>query len=255
MGDPDLATPDLIPDLSILDESTWRLYAGSLDYEANYALVTDNLLDLTHIKFLHEMTLGRPAASQSAGLDRPHILGGSEAKSMEKWVRVEGWTGGPRLAIVPKKVPDGDLWSRVDSLVPGINIARMRMYPAGTSLECKGLAPGPKYSPLSDAMAIHVVTPMAPRKTRYFYSMGIRISDAEGAEADAIWEIAKGAFSEDREMIQAQQRTISLHPGRRMLGIAADRGLVMFRSKLKKLIAEETGTLAAGPRVREPDCG
>jgi phenylpropionate dioxygenase-like ring-hydroxylating dioxygenase large terminal subunit len=240
MGDPTLADPDLIPDLSMLDEPKWHLYVGSLDYEANYALVNDNLLDLTHIEFLHEKTLGRPVASRSGDLGRPQILGGSEAKLTDRGVRVEGWTGGPRLEILPKKVPDGDLWSRVDSVVPGINIARVRMYPQGTSRECKGLCPGPAHLPLSDTMAIHVVTPMTPHKTRYFYSMGVRMSDAERTEADAIWEIAKQAFSEDLKMIQAQQKIVSFHPGHRMLGIAADRGLVLFRNKLKKLIAEET---------------
>jgi vanillate O-demethylase monooxygenase subunit len=240
MGDPSLADPDSIPDLSILDELNWRLYVGSLDYDANYALINDNLLDLTHIRFLHETTLGRPASSPSRVLDTPHILGGSEAKPLDNGVRVEGWTTGPRLEIFPKKVPEGDLWSRVDSVVPGLNIARVRMYKEGTARACNGLPPGPEYVALSDTVAIHVVTPMTPSRTRYFYSMGLRTTDAERDEADAIWEIAKAAFLEDLKMIQAQQNTIDLHPGARMAGIAADRGLVLFRNKLKRLIAKET---------------
>jgi hypothetical protein len=40
-------------------------------------------------------------------------------------------------------------------------------------------------------------------------------------------------------MIEAQQRNIDLFPGHSMGGIAADKGLVIFRSILKKMMQEE----------------
>lgn len=245
MGDPAMADPVLIPDLSMLEEPTWRLYTGRLDYEANYALINDNLLDLSHINFLHEKTLGRSASSGSGTAYKPYIQSGSEAKRVGDRVRVEGWALGSRPEILPKKVPDGDLWWRVDSLVPGINIARQGMYEQGTAEECKGLAPSAERVPVSDTMATHVVTPIAARKTRYFYCMGLRISDAEKEESDAIWQIATRAFSEDLAMIQAQQSTIAVHPGRRMWGIVADRGLTLFRTMMTARLVEERGEEAA----------
>lgn len=241
MGDPNLTDPDLIPDLSMLDQSWRRLYRGSLDYEANYSLINDNLLDFSHLSFLHEKTLGRPVATSSESRSKPRIRGGSEAKPLDRGVRVEGWVSGSlaRTVVLPKKVPDADLWSRVDFLAPGILISHAQMYPDGTAEECKGIPPGAERVPLSDAISIQAVTPMTARKTRYFYSLGPRASDMEEEESDAIWAIVLEAFSEDLRMIQAQQRTIDTQPGCRMAGIAVDRGLVLFRNLMKRLIAGE----------------
>jgi phenylpropionate dioxygenase-like ring-hydroxylating dioxygenase large terminal subunit len=242
MGIPALADPNLIPDLSMLDQPWRRIYHGSLDYEANYSLINDNLLDLSHIAFLHEKTVGRPVVTASESHVQPYTAGGSEAKPLERGVRVESWVSGPlaRNVLLPRQIPDGDLWSRTDFLAPGIFISYEQMYPAGTAEACKGLPPGAEREPLSDSMSIQAVTPIAARKTRYFYSFGPRASDVEKEESDAMWEIVKDTFAEDLRMIQAQQKIIDAHPGQRMGGIAADRGLVLFRNLMKKFIAAET---------------
>jgi phenylpropionate dioxygenase-like ring-hydroxylating dioxygenase large terminal subunit len=252
MADPAIADPDLIPDLGMLDQPWRRIYHGSLDYEANYSLINDNLLDLSHLSFLHEKTVGRPVVTEAESHLKPYTPGGSEAKPLERGVRVESWVSGPlaRNVLLPKKVPDGDLWTRTDFLAPGIFISDERMYPAGTAQECQDLPPGAERVSLSDSMSIQAVTPMTARKTRYFYSFGPRASDVEAEESDAMWQIVKETFSEDLRMIQAQQSIIDAHPGHRMGGIAADRGLVLFRNLIKKLLAAETPpTVAANSPV------
>jgi len=260
MGDPTLADPTLIPDLGLLDQHWQHLYFGNLDYEANYSLINDNLLDLSHVAFLHEKTIGQSVVPAAEGPLKPYTASGSAAKPVDRGVRVESWVSGPlaRTVSLPKKVPDGDLWTRVDFLAPGILIAIDQMYPYGVAEECKSLPPGPERVSLCDSMSIQAVTPMTARKTRYFYSFGLRASEVEAGESDAIWQLAKEAFSEDLRMIEAVQRTIDTHPRDRMGGIAADRGLVLFRNLMKKLIAGETPPTAAnnspkhyGPRAEK----
>jgi phenylpropionate dioxygenase-like ring-hydroxylating dioxygenase large terminal subunit len=238
MGDPVRADPQQIPDLGALDQSWRRIYHGSLDYAAHYSLICDNLLDLSHIAFLHEKTLGRPVAPPSATRVRPRIPGGASAKPAEGGVRVEGWLSG-KSVFLPKNVPDGDFWSRVDFLAPGIYFSQGRMYAEGAAEEFHGLAPDEQRVPFCDGVSIQAVTPMTVRKTRYFYSIGNRNSDMKQEEADSIWRIVLEAFNEDLHMIEAQQRVIDEHPGGRMAGIEADRGVVLFRDLMKKLIASE----------------
>jgi phenylpropionate dioxygenase-like ring-hydroxylating dioxygenase large terminal subunit len=241
MGDHRSADPRLIPDLGMLDQDWRRLYCGTLDYDANYSLVTDNLLDLSHFFFLHKKTLGRAVSIRPASQLTPYTPGGSEAKLLERGIRMERWIPGgrARYVLTPKKVPDGDLWTRTDFLVPGIFIAYEQMYPNGTAQRCNGHPPGPSETPLHDLMSIQAVTPMTARRTRYLYSLGPRQCDADEEETNAMWEITQSAFSEDLQMIQAQQRIIDAHPGGRMYGIAADRGLTLFRNLIKKLVASE----------------
>ena len=55
MGDPDLANPETIVDFSLLESEAFGWFTGYLHAKANYQLLTDNLLDLSHSEFLHPL--------------------------------------------------------------------------------------------------------------------------------------------------------------------------------------------------------
>lgn len=55
MGAPEDADPSLIPDLSMLDDPALVGTQGYLHVEADYRFVIDNLMDLTHINYLHPL--------------------------------------------------------------------------------------------------------------------------------------------------------------------------------------------------------
>lgn len=59
MGEPALADPALIPDLSFIDRTpvTARI-TGHMPTAADYRLLTDNIMDLSHADYLHPTTLG-----------------------------------------------------------------------------------------------------------------------------------------------------------------------------------------------------
>lgn len=59
MGDPAEADPTKIPDLSFIDRALPTAFnKGYLNFQANYLVLLDNILDLSHIDFLHPTTLG-----------------------------------------------------------------------------------------------------------------------------------------------------------------------------------------------------
>jgi len=55
MGEPEKADADLIPDFSYLYDPSIDWFNFTLHAKANYQLVVDNLLDLTHAEFLHPL--------------------------------------------------------------------------------------------------------------------------------------------------------------------------------------------------------
>ena len=73
MGEPALLrTTSLIPDFVGIDDPRWAMLPGRMDYNANYMLINDNLLDLSHIPFLHRYeSLG--ASLTPAGVSRPVV--------------------------------------------------------------------------------------------------------------------------------------------------------------------------------------
>jgi len=61
MGEPELADPALIEDFHWMDDPAWRFKGERLDLAGNYFLIVENLLDLTHLQFVHATTLGTEA--------------------------------------------------------------------------------------------------------------------------------------------------------------------------------------------------
>jgi vanillate O-demethylase monooxygenase subunit len=54
MGDPALADASLVPNLFWLDDAHWTAAKGYIHMRADYPLVTDNLLDLSHETYIHQ---------------------------------------------------------------------------------------------------------------------------------------------------------------------------------------------------------
>lgn len=53
MGDQVLADPSMIPDYSALDEAPLATSVGHMMMGVNYKLILDNLMDLSHVEYLH----------------------------------------------------------------------------------------------------------------------------------------------------------------------------------------------------------
>ena len=232
MGDPQLASSDSLPDLAKLDDKeSYVSEVGYKDMQVNYIAIMDNLLDLSHISFLHEDTLG-----QGPKVRTRHNF---RVEKFNDGVRVSFWRkGGSSLNVT--RLKDGgavDAFHTATASVPGTIILHAGTYPAGTADSLAGASPPPDMPPLVENFSAQSVTPITDRKTRYFYSHFVSRHGADGM--DATWEVVNNAFEEDREMLELQQRVIDEHPGDRMVGIEADKGLVMFRSLVHKKLLQE----------------
>ena len=58
MGDPAKADVALLPDNFSNEHPDWRNQPGYLHYDTDYLLICDNLLDFSHLSYVHEGTLG-----------------------------------------------------------------------------------------------------------------------------------------------------------------------------------------------------
>ena len=65
LGEAALADPALVPDFHWMDDPSWACVPGYHHFGANYQLVNDNLLDLSHESFVHEETIGNESVAES----------------------------------------------------------------------------------------------------------------------------------------------------------------------------------------------
>ena len=241
-GEASLADTDVVPEVPYLEDDVgYRHKFGRIDYDANYLAVCDNLLDLSHVAFLHENTLAGGATQTSFK---------SKVIEIPRGVRVSYWKRGGAAGAASRRT-DGaltDVFNTYDFVVPGIFKLRSRAYPDGTADLLDDGIPPDGMAPLLDDVSGQAVTPMTGRRSRYFFSFGQR-ADTGAPRLDGIWSVVGKAFEEDRRMIEAQQRMVEAFPGDRMVGIAADKGVALFRRIVDRLIEQESRTRAAPAAV------
>jgi vanillate O-demethylase monooxygenase subunit len=227
MGDPAQADPAAIPPSLALDDPAWRLKASHLDYTAHYLLIDDNLLDLSHLSFAHEKTLGMNMPQWAE--QRPRI------EPLERGLRMGRWhTDHPPRGFMKRKLGERvDVWTAYDFLFPGLFLQRTGFYPPGTAERSAGKAPSG--TPLFDRVDEQAVTPVSARASRYFYAVGARASDIDQDQCERLFALTTTAFHEDKSLIEAQQKLIDLDPERRMLPTSLDAGPTQFRKLVDSL--------------------
>jgi phenylpropionate dioxygenase-like ring-hydroxylating dioxygenase large terminal subunit len=66
MGDPDKADLSKLPEQDWLEDKQWETSQGYLHLKASYVRLHENLLDLTHLSFLHAKSFGTPDYAKAA---------------------------------------------------------------------------------------------------------------------------------------------------------------------------------------------
>lgn len=231
MGDPDRADPSAIVDLSELaPRPGWSVVRDHLHVKVHYELVTDNLMDLSHARYLHPLLAFKD--------DLP------EGFRVELGVKQDGeaiWATNQRFnqPITPFF---GMLWEK-DAPPIATMRAHMRWNPPSNLFLDVGMAP--EGGPLSDgpsAPIAHLLTPETDVTTHYFWVQARdRLVDRPEVDATMRETINHIFQNEDETMIIAcQQRmaTIDLFSLKPVL-LPGDGAAVRVRRALQKLIAQE----------------
>ncbi|MGE0629240.1 MAG: Rieske 2Fe-2S domain-containing protein [Hyphomicrobiaceae bacterium] len=232
MGDPAKADPARIPDFSVLDNAP-ELHIMPLDQilvKANYELVVDNLLDVSHTSYLHE-----------------GILGNQETVESETPVEQDG-----NDVIVTRYSPDAtppgmftQFWPGHPSRVDKFSRTRW-MAPCYLSLHTGICEPGAPKESGTGYHGIHMLTPEDEQSTHYFFTAvrwGVRTDDATNRDLRAkVAKLRRFAFEEqDGPVIEEQQRV--LNRSTRQLDptiLSVDVGPVRYKRVLEKMLAAES---------------
>jgi phenylpropionate dioxygenase-like ring-hydroxylating dioxygenase large terminal subunit len=233
MGDPARAGTESLPDNFSNDHPDWKYLPGYLHYDTPYLLIADNLLDFSHLSYVHEKTLGGSTAIARA---RPLI------EKVPYGIRVTR-----RVENVPPpgyyqrmRTFDGNLdrWFIYDFLLPGTLLMHSGGCPTGTAPD-----------DLSRAVRLHscqTLTPETATTTHYFFQQSHVASQGDATMARTIFDSLVVAFNEDRDMITAQARNIALDPERPMLPLAMDSALIQFRRLVAQAIEADQAASGGG---------
>jgi phenylpropionate dioxygenase-like ring-hydroxylating dioxygenase large terminal subunit len=225
------ADESLLPTLRFIDETpdTARQF-GYMETAANYQLLTDNILDLSHADYLHPDSLGG-------------MMTGSKVSTKEEggefriqWESSDCQPPPAYRSIVPPPAR-ADIWTEVRWRAPAIMILSTGANVAGAAR-----------NPVNEAVTLHNMTPATLTSSHYFFcaTRKFKVEDAEFNRM--IGEIISNAFrNEDKPMLEKQQASMgeadfwSLKP----VLLSIDTGSVQVRRLLAKMIDAERGCARA----------
>jgi phenylpropionate dioxygenase-like ring-hydroxylating dioxygenase large terminal subunit len=220
------AEPDpRLPDVELLLDSSWAWVRSSLSVQGNYQLVIDNLLDLTHVDFMH------PFLAQACAEPLRCRAEQTGERVFARYDRDAAPAGNFVHAIWPEGPESVRLWAYMrwdapSNLYLDIGFARIGATP-------------------EDALknpAYHLLTPETETTTHYLWAVGRNMRQDDLALSDSIRTGVQMTFvNEDAPMIAAIQE----HMGDRDLAamqpllLSIDNAAVRARRVVEQRIAEE----------------
>ena len=155
MGEPQRADGSLIPDHSFMERDGWVSVSGTLHLNARAQLLNENLLDLSHLSYLHPTSLGTERLAEvpvEAEWDERSVRVYRTMKNIEApgfFVRAMGLHGFIDRTQV------------AEFFAPGFHITHVSAKPAGDADDAR----------LCQHKAVHCVTPETRTSTHYFWAL------------------------------------------------------------------------------------
>lgn len=236
MGDPALADPDLIEDFHWTDDPEWRARGEKLDLEGNYVLLVENLLDLSHLSFIHPTTLGTDKVAETP----------MKAERDGDLVRVTRWVMDSPPPMFFQKAGGFaadehiDRWQVIEFTPPAFVRLDIGGAKAGTGAEKGDRSQG------FTMRNLNAITPETETTTHYFWAQAHDFRTDEPWITDLLYQNVHTAFLEDLDIIGAQQENIETRPDAPRVDINHDTGGLQARRVIERLVEEEqAGSLQA----------
>jgi phenylpropionate dioxygenase-like ring-hydroxylating dioxygenase large terminal subunit len=223
MGDAALADAAAIPDFHWMDDPEWTTCAGYHHIEANYQLLNDNLLDLSHESYVHDDTIGNDAVAEApvnVKIKDGKVVVHRDIPDCEPppfYVKATGFT--TRI----------NRWHTTFFQPPSFLVIENGSYPA-TGAKDEAL----------ERRILNLITPETETSSHYFWGIA-RAYQRDDAELTAyIQKQIYYTFDQDKVVLEAQQRNLGLDASSPFpIALRTDAGPIQARKLLKQVIDNE----------------
>ncbi|HXE15872.1 MAG TPA: aromatic ring-hydroxylating dioxygenase subunit alpha [Stellaceae bacterium] len=225
IGDATRADARLIPDWSVNDKPGWTTVFGYQHVAANHLLILDNLLDLTHLPFVHGAVLGGDGYAENA----LEVEIESDAVRLRR--PMPDVAQSPLIVLTRKFAGQGNVDRAQTSSfkAPGYVFIGLWVGPLGKPDELAIL-----YA------VVNSVTPESERSSHYFWSVARSAALDDARVSAEFHRLTVAAFDQDRIVLEAQQRAIDRDAsGAPLVNFRDDRAGVAARRIIARLLAEQ----------------
>ncbi|WP_454740141.1 aromatic ring-hydroxylating dioxygenase subunit alpha [Cupriavidus necator] len=230
MGDPADADPSLILSNPEHTDPAWSWRPYYMHVKSNWQLLVDNILDLTHVAYIHANTIGGNASTHF-GADVSVNFDGEKVTLLRKMPD----SAPPRTYIEAGGFKGNvDRWQKVDYQPGTGNVLRVN---AGACDVGTGAYEGKRDNGFM-LLNMHGVTPETETTTHYIWTICTNVPKETGVP-DRLFDQWYDTICEDERALEAQQRRINDTPNMKFVGIASDGAVNRARSLLETMLAAE----------------
>lgn len=196
MGDAGDADSDTIPSYPEFEQpGEFTVLRGYLHVKANYQLIVDNLLDLSHAEFLHAATIGIPGSSSNV---ETNVVPQNDGVLVER-----------RICDLHPSPMYKQVWSRTETIDKVSNM-RWRV-PSNLNLDVYVTEPGGDREDALLLPSLHLLTPETENTTHYHWAVARNFLREDEAYGEVVAGTIATAFGEeDAPMLSAMQANLDL---------------------------------------------
>lgn len=227
MGAHELADESRIPDYHWITDPEWGSKGEYFHVEAHYQLIVENLLDLTHLAFVHATTIGNAAVVENAEVSFQRSSTSVDVRRIMRntpppptYVKAGGFTG------------NIDRWQY-------INFAP----PCFVRLETGGCDAGSQGNKIT-LRNLNIITPETDTTSHYLWAQCHDFDVGNQKTTDMIFNDVRTAFLQDVEIFEAQQTAIERQPEAPEIDVTGDAGGLQARRIIRRMLDEQIAARA-----------
>lgn len=231
MGDPELADESLIVDYPFNDDHEhWPHHQGFYHIKAGYMLMVDNLMDLTHLGYVHGSTIGgNPLTHVEAQMD---VTKTDDSIKYVRWM-LNSVPPPTYLAAVPFE-GRVDRWQEFEFSPPSNVLQWSGAVDAGTGAREHGNRTGG-----FSLRIFHGLTPETENTCFYFYAPANGYRPEDEAATAALMDHISEAFLEDKLICEGQQARLDELGDGALVDIVSDATRVQLRRIVRRMAEAE----------------
>ncbi|WLH03928.1 aromatic ring-hydroxylating dioxygenase subunit alpha [Pseudomonas beijingensis] len=227
MGDPELADSRRPPELAWTETPDWECSSGYFHHPGNYVSMHENLMDLTHLTFLHAATIGTPdyaSAPYELDLKEGHykLMRNVVPTTLSPvWAKTTGLDDCSTAARIATS----------EFLSPGLHQVSVTFYDSAIA---------PLNRKEFHIRTAHILTPETHSTMHYFIVHGRDFAQDDRAVGEFMHEQLFAAFNEDVEGLGALEAALGdVDDHTYEISVASDAPAVAMRRYLKKRADDE----------------
>ena len=223
MGDPEAADEALVPDAHWMEAEGWTAVGDLIALDCRYELIRDNLVDLSHITFAHQSTIGTTMVAETPVTTEAAEAGVRVVREMRD---IEPPPFFQRLAGFETNI---DRWQIIDWTPPANIIIEAKALPHGSNDWTEGV----------ETQVINFITPETPHSCHYFWAHARNRAVGNTGISKMVHADVMRTFAEDKAIVEAQERRIREYPDHATTDARFDSGDLQVRRISRRLLEAE----------------